>query len=86
MLGCLSMLAVVVTAIAAGLDKFSFWWVLIPVFFAGSFSLSNGPGFDMVIEANRQGRLGVFPKMLGFQCAVWLAVAGAVYWTTATLR
>jgi hypothetical protein len=85
MLGCLSMLSVVATAIGAGLGKFSFWWVLIPVFLAGSFALSNGPAFYRIVQANQQGRLGVFPIMLGTQLLFWLIVAGAVFWLTTTL-
>jgi hypothetical protein len=86
MFGCLSQIAVVGTAIAAGLDKLSFWWVLIPVFLAASLQLSNGPGFDTIIRANQEGRLGYFPTVLGVQCVVWLAVAGAIYWVTGAVR
>lgn len=85
MLGCLSILAVIATAVGAGLGKYSFWWVLVPVFFAGSFSLSNGPGYHLVMQANREGRLGLFPRMLAFHIVVQLAVAGALFWVTNAL-
>ena len=80
MLGCLSQAAVVATASLAGLGYFSFWWILLPVFFAGSFEISNGPGFDIVMENNRKGKLGVFPMLLAGQMLLWLAVAGTTYW------
>lgn len=83
--GCISTLALVATAIAAGLGYFSFWWILIPAFFSGSFSLSNGPHYNQIIEANRQGRLGFFPVMLILSVGFSVAAAGAVYWLTGVL-
>jgi hypothetical protein len=85
MFGCLSQVAVLASAIAAALGYFSFWWVAIPVFLAGSFQISNGPGFDVVMDANRQGRFGVFPMMLVGNILPWLAVAGVAYWITKAL-
>lgn len=85
-LGCLSQFAVIATAIAAGLGYFSFWWALIPAFFAGSFQISNGPGFGVVLKANEEGRVGVFPMMLMTNILAWLAAAGAIYWITSTLN
>ena len=69
-------------AIAAGLEKLSFWWVLIPVFGAGSLSLSNGPGFDLVVRANQEGRLGVFPRLLFFHCLGYFVSAAIVFGLT----
>ena len=79
-LGCLSQLATLGAAIAAGLGSFSFWWVLIPAFLAGSLQLSNGPGFATVERANKAGRLSVFPMLLLANILPWLAVAGVAYW------
>lgn len=84
-LGCLSTLALIVTAIAAGMGYFSFWWVLIPAFFAGSFALSNGPGYGAIIEANRQGRVWYFPMMLALSISLHVAVAGGIYWIAGQL-
>jgi hypothetical protein len=85
MFGCFSQVAVLFTAMAAGAGYFSFWWALIPAFFAGSLAVSNGPGFDIVMSANREGRLGVFPRVLALSFLPWLIVAGAVYWVTALI-
>ena len=85
MLGCLSQIFVLVTAIFSGLGYFSFWWAVIPSFFAGVFQISNGPGFDLALTANREGRVSVFPIMLLANFLPWLGVAGAAYWITATI-
>ena len=85
-MGYLPQLISFVAAIAAGLGHFSFWWVLIPIVVAGSFQLSNGPGFGIAMTANREGRLGVFPKLLLFNILPWLAIAGVAYWVSAALR
>ena len=81
-LGCLAQIAVLGIAISAAVYGYSFWWTLIPAFFAGSLQLSNGPGFDRVINANREGRLSVFPTLLLANVLPWVAVAGAAFWLT----
>jgi hypothetical protein len=81
----LSQVAVLAAAIAAELGCFSFWWTVIPAFFAGSFQISNGPGFDLVLTANRDGRFSVFPIMLMTNILPWLAVAGIAYWITSAM-
>jgi hypothetical protein len=82
-LGCLAQIAVIAVAIMTAVFDYSFWWDLIPAFAAGSLQISNGPGFDIVERANREGRLGVFPFLLLTNILPWLAVAGVVYWITA---
>lgn len=82
MLGALSKLAVIAVAVAAGLSKLSFWWVLIPVFLAASFALANGPWYDRIVQANQEGRLTVFPVALGTQAVVQLALAAVVFGVT----
>jgi hypothetical protein len=67
------------------LGKFSFWWAAIPAFIAASFTLANGPSYGMIIRANEEGRLGVFPTMLTIQSGVFLAIAAATYWITSSL-
>lgn len=84
-LGCLSTLATLATAVTAGLDYISFWWVLLPAFFAGSFSLSNGPHYAQIIEANRQGRLGFFPMMLAISIGSYVIGSAAIYWLARAL-
>lgn len=81
-LGFLSTVAVIAVAIFAGLGKFSFWWVLIPAFFAGSLSLSNSRHYSGVIEANKRGNLTTFPMLLAIYCAGELVLAGVTYWLT----
>jgi hypothetical protein len=78
MLGCISILTVVAVSLGAGLGKFSVWWILLPALFAGSFALSNGPSFDVVIRANHEGRLGVFPKVLAYHMLAPVGLAGAI--------
>lgn len=85
-LGCLSQIVTLATAIAAGLGFYSFWWVLIPAFLAGSFQISNGPLFDRVIEANREGNLTFFPTMLALNVVPWIGIGGAVFWVTRVLN
>jgi hypothetical protein len=81
-LGCLSLLALFGAAIVAGLGYFSFWWLLIPAFVAGSFALSNGPQYGAIVRANEEGRLGVFPMALGGTVGMSLAVSAVIYWIT----
>jgi hypothetical protein len=84
-LGCLFQFATLGTAIAAGLGYFSFWWALIPAFIAGSFSLSNGPHYKRVIEANQAGRTGFSPLMLAASILPLAALAGVAFWITSAL-
>lgn len=56
--------------------------MLIPAFLAGSFLLSSGPGFNVVMRANQEGRLDVFPKVLTYQFLFQLALAGIVFGIT----
>ncbi|MBB6469266.1 hypothetical protein HNQ96_005155 [Aminobacter lissarensis] len=81
----MAIIATVASAIASGLGYFSYWWVLLPAFLAGALSLANGPGYGLVIDANRRGRLGVFPWLLAVNTVPWLLVAGAVFWVVAAL-
>jgi hypothetical protein len=75
----------VLTALLAGLAKISIWWVLIPAFFAGSLSLSNGPHYQRVVDANLNGIFWYFPTMLLIHIAGKLVIAGVVYAITVWL-
>jgi hypothetical protein len=79
-----SLAAAVVVGLAvwSGIGGDSFWWVLIPAFFAGSLGLSNGPHYAAVVEANRQGSLTLFPMMLAIYWISYTALAGLVYGLT----
>lgn len=82
-LGCLSHLAVVATAVAAGLGYFSFWWALIPAFVAGGFSLSNHPpSYSRIMASYERREWATFPSMLVMAVGMSLAVAAVVYWST----
>ena len=85
-LGCLSQIATLATGIAAGFGYLSFWWTLVPAFLAGAFAVSNGPGYETVMRANEEGRLGVFPTVLAISILPWLALAGIAYWTIIALN
>ncbi|WP_146215644.1 hypothetical protein [Hoeflea marina] len=78
-------IAVVATAIAAGIGYFTFWWVLLPAFLAGAFTLVNGPAYEIIMDANRQGRLDVFPWMLTVSILPWILVGGIFFWISAAL-
>lgn len=86
MLGCLTLIATIIMAVAAGLGHFSFWWVLLPAFPAASLNIANGPGFAIVMRANEEGRLGVFPMMLATHLVSILAVAGVAFWITSLVN
>lgn len=84
-LGCIAQVLAVAVAAALGLERMSFWWCLIPAFIAGSLAVSNGPSFDLVMSANKEGRLSVLPLMILRHSLPWLAVSGAVYWIARAL-
>lgn len=86
MLGIISKLVVFAMSIAAGLGAFSFWWVLIPVFFAGSLGLSNSHHYDSVMTANQRGSVTFMPLMLSIYCGGALALGGITYWITTWFR
>ena len=87
MLGCLSIIASISSAILAGLGYYSFWWTVIPAFFAGAFALSNSPGhYAAIIRANERGNIWLFPVSLSLSVGTMLAVAGVVFWATSLLR
>ncbi len=81
-LGTLATLITLGVAIAAGLQKFSFWWGLIPAFFAGTLMLSNGPHFQAVLDANRRGNLTLLPIQLAIHWGGMLLAAAVVYGVT----
>lgn len=82
MLNLISLLATIATAIAAGLEYFSFWWVLIPAFVLGAFALSNGPQYGAIISANEEGRMGVLPLALAGTVGMSVLLAAVFYWVT----
>ncbi len=45
----------------------------------------HSSGYDRVMMANREGRLGFFPSLLAFHALLQLALAGLVYWITLAL-
>lgn len=83
-LGCLFQIAVAAVAAAAGMGYCSFWWTLIPLFVAASLSVSNGPGFDLVMRANQEGRLGTLPMLIMAHMLPLAAIAGVIYWGVTT--
>lgn len=79
-LGCLSSLALIAVASAAGVGYLSFWWALIPAFLAGSSALTNEPYYSNILQANEEGRLIVFPTMLALSIAPYAGLAVVIYW------
>lgn len=53
-------------------------WLLLSSLVVGSFKVASGPSYDLVIQANAEGRLGVFPRLLFWAGAISAAVAFAV--------
>ncbi len=82
MLGCLTLIASLATAVAAGLGYFSFWWTIIPAFFAGALVLSNGPGYQAIMQANERGNLWLFPLQLLIHIGGVLLASGLAFWLT----
>lgn len=82
MLGCIFTIITLATGGAAGADIISFWWVLLPAFFAGSLGLSNSHHYGTVMEANRRGSMTFFPLMLGIYIGGQVILAAIVYWIT----
>lgn len=80
MFGCLWALAMLATAVAAGLGKVSFWWTLLPAFLAGSFNIANSHMYGRVLEANATGDLKLFPRVLGLTVGSYMVVAAVIYW------
>lgn len=64
---------------AAGALGWAFAWVVVASAIMAAFSMSIGPAFDLVMTANREGRLGVFPRMWFLRTLPYLAIASAVY-------
>lgn len=75
-------LIAVAMAVWAWTSGFSFWWTLVPTFFAGSLALSNGPHYAAIIEANARGSMTLFPLLLAIYWAGYIALAGFAYWLT----
>ena len=84
-LGCLAELAMITLAALAGVKGISLWWAMAAAFVAGSFSISNGPGFDIVMTANREGKPGVFPRMLASHIIPRMALCGGIYLASRSL-
>lgn len=80
MIGGISFLALLGVAFASGYWGISWWWILIPAFLTASFNISNGPSYGLVMQANREGRLSVFPQILGCHMLACLPVAFFVRW------
>ena len=76
----ISKLTLVAVAIAAGLGYFSFWWTIIPAFLGGSFTLANSNQYNRIVEANMQGNVTYFPKMLAIQFAGLMIPAAICFW------
>lgn len=79
-LGCISLLSTIALGAAAGAWEWSFWWAVLAALVAGSFSVSNGPSYDLVITANNEGRFGVMPRMIAIHTVAPLALAGFAFW------
>ena len=82
----ISYFALFATAIASGLGYISFWWVLLPAFGVVSFGISNGPTFHLVMEANREGRLGYLPKKIALLMVPLTLSAALVWWIASLFR
>lgn len=82
MLGCAADIGMIALATLAGLKGLSLWWAMIVAFVAGSFALSNGPGFETALRANEEGRLSVFPSLLAANVLPRMILCGVVYYVS----
>lgn len=78
MLQAISTIAWFAVAVASGPLEWSFWWVALAAFFAGSMHLANGPGYELVVTANREGRLSVFPRLLAVHVLIYVAIGAVI--------
>lgn len=76
----ISFVALLGVAIASGYGGISWKWLLIPAFLFASLNISNGAAYDVIMRANREGRLSVFPITLGCQILTVLPLAFLVRW------
>ncbi len=82
MIGCLTQIISLGTAVSAGIGYINFWWTLIPAFFAGALALSNGPHFNAVVEANKRGNFWLFPANLVIYVGSVLVGCGIAFGVT----
>lgn len=82
----LSFAAMLLAAIGAGLWNWHWAWAAIACFLVGSFSLSNGPSYDRVVAANKEGRLSVFPTILLAKMLPYVVLALFTYWFATLFR
>ena len=80
MMGCAADIGMIVLAALAGTKGISLWWAMIVAFIAGSLALSNGPAYDLVVRANEEGRLKVFPSLLAANVVPRMMLCGVVYY------
>lgn len=69
------------TAIWSGTTQSSIWWLLLPAFLWASLNVSNH-SYNMVMTANREGRLSVMPRLIGCNLVLAMSFALAVRWFT----
>lgn len=79
MLGGIADIAVAVISFGIAHYHWKVWWLVIALLFAASLSVTNGPSYQKVIIANRQGRLGVFPHLIFWHAVSRLPMIGIIY-------
>lgn len=81
MLGVLAFLGLIAAAIGSGLAGWSAWWLVVLAFVGAALNIvNNSASYNLVMAANRQGRLSVLPFFIVSRMAILLALAFAVRW------
>lgn len=79
MLRAISLLAVILTAVAVANWNWSAWWLAPVLFVNSSIEVSSGPSFDRVMTANRAGDMSVFPRALAIHLIPGAVVAAIAF-------
>lgn len=80
LLETIAIIATLALGAASGAWGWSFWWAVGAAFLAASFHITNGPTYDRVMTANREGRFHVMPLMIGVGMVPLLLVSGCARW------
>lgn len=82
MLGCVTQIVMIMTAVAAGTGNFSGWWIALPAFLSGIFGMANSPSYDIVMSANRRGDFSVLPRQMAMHIAAHGAIGALIFGLT----
>ena len=77
--GCLITLVAAGSSFASGYAQWPIVWAILAALLAGALFMGNGPSYELVERANREGRLSVLPMMWALNSLGPLVVS-TVFW------